>query len=268
MLTDTHCHLYDPALGEVSAVLAHAAVAGVTRVVAVGNDPSTNLAALGLARQHPAVLPAFGFHPERVSLDDGELDQVESQVAEHRAHLVALGEIGLPWYSLEGHTEPARLAAKGRERLLRLLALASRLDLPVILHAPHDAAAEALALLARVPVRSAVFHWHKALPGVTRTAVERGHFLGITPEVCYRERDRVLVGQAPLASLLLESDGPWPYAGEFVGRPGEPSMVARAAEAIAAIRGLPLEETVAALAANTQRYLGRPAGCGDGLPRV
>ncbi len=48
------------------------------------------------------VWPAFGFHPEWRHLTDEDLSRVESQVAEQHARLVALGEIGLPWYSLDG----------------------------------------------------------------------------------------------------------------------------------------------------------------------
>jgi TatD DNase family protein len=217
--------------------------------VAVGSDPATNDAILALARSWPAVRPALGFHPERFDLTDRALDAVEAQVETHRAALVALGEVGLPWYGLEGRADAAVLAARGRERLARLLALAARLDLPVSLHAPHGAAAEALELLGRAGGRPAVFHWHKAEPAVTRRIVEAGHFVGITPEVAYRERDRALVQAVPLSQLVAESDGPWPYR----GRRGEPAMVADVVAAIADLRGLTVEEVAAALADNAAR---------------
>jgi TatD DNase family protein len=194
----------------------------------------------------------MGFHPERLELGDAELDAVEAQVEAHRTELIALGEVGLPWYGLQGRADAAALAARGRGRLLRLLALAARLDLPVSLHAPHGVAADALELLARAGGRPAVFHWHKAEADVTRRIVETGHFVGITPEVAYRERDRALVRAAPLSQLLAESDGPWPYR----GRRGEPAMVADVAAAIADVHGLPSEEAAAALAENARRAFG------------
>jgi TatD DNase family protein len=235
-------------------VLARATAAGVTRVVVVGSDPATNEAVLVLARSQAGVRPALGFHPERLDLTDPELDAVEHQVEAHRARLVALGEVGLPWYSLEGRADGAALAARGRERLARLLALASRLDLPVSLHAPHAAAADALELLGRAGGRPAVFHWHKAEAAVTRRIVEAGHFVGITPEVVYRDRDRALVRALPLGQIVAESDGPWPYR----GRPGEPAMVADVAAAIGEVRGIPTEEAAAALADNARRALALP----------
>jgi TatD DNase family protein len=254
-LTDTHCHLADPAFADPGATLERAGRVGVTRVVAVGSDPASNATVLELAERHPGILPALGCHPERLDLTDADLDAVEAQVIGHRARLVALGEIGLPWYSLEGCADAAGLAARGRERLGRFLALAKRLDLPVSLHAPHGAAADALGLLARTGAGPAAFHWHKAEPAVTRRVVAGGHFVGITPEVVYRERDRALVREVPLTQLLLESDGPWPYRGE----PGEPAMLARSAAAIAEILGRPLDEVVSALADNAGRCFGHRA---------
>jgi TatD DNase family protein len=79
--------------------------------------------------------------------------------------------------------------------------------------------------------------------------VEAGHFLGVTPEVAYRDRDRALVEAVPLSQLVAESDGPWPYR----GRPGEPAMVADVAAAIAGVRGLAPHQAAAALADNAGR---------------
>jgi TatD DNase family protein len=253
-LIDSHCHLADPAFADVGATLARAGRVGITRVVAVGSDAASNAAVLDLAERHPEVLPALGYHPERLDLAPADLDAVEAQILAQRARLVAIGEIGLPWYGLEGRADAAALVARGRERLARLLALARGLGLPVSLHAPHGAAADALELLTRSGAGPAVFHWHKADPAVTRRIVAGGHFVGITPEIVYRERDRALVREVPLTRLLLESDGPWPYR----GAQGEPAMLARSAVAIADVLGRPPEEIVTALAANGQRCFGLP----------
>jgi TatD DNase family protein len=255
VLVDTHCHLADPAFADVAAVLARAAAAGVTRVLAVGGDPAENRAVLALAASHPAVRPALGCHPERLELTDEDLEEVTAQLDAHGAALAAVGEIGLPWYALGGRPDATAQAACGRARLARLLDAAARLGRPASLHAPHAAAAEALALLAARELPPCVFHWHKADPDVTRRIVERGHLLGVTPEVLYRARDQAWVREVPLGSLVAESDGPWRYAG-LGDRPGEPAMVAEVAAGIARLRGLPVGEVAAALADNARRVLG------------
>jgi TatD DNase family protein len=252
MIIDSHCHLHDPAFEDLRATLARAAEHDVWGVVAVGCDEHTNERTLEAANPNgTTVRPALGFHPDRPDLTDEELERVEAQVKDNHARLVALGEVGLPWYCLEGAPDAADLMTRGRRRLARLLGLAIRYDLPVILHAPHGAAVGALDALRSRGVERAVFHWHKAPAEVTRAIVDAGYLVSVTPEVVYRERDREMVEAVPLESLLVESDGPWPYQGEFTGVPSGPWLVSRVAEEVAKIKGLPVDEVAYQIAVNT-----------------
>ena len=252
MIIDSHCHLHDPAFEDLRGALARAAEHGVWGAVAAGCDQQTNARTLEAAVGNgKTVWPAMGFHPDWVQLGDQDLEQVEAQVAAHHSRLVALGEVGLPWYCLEGATDAAGLMTRGRQRLNRLLVLAERYDLPVIVHAPHGAAVGALAALKARGIERAVFHWHKAPAEVTRDIVDAGYLVSVTPEVVYRERDRALVEAVPLESLLVESDGPWPYQGEFAGVPSGPWLVSRVAEEVAKIKDLPVDEVAYQMSANT-----------------
>ena len=99
----------------------------------------------------------------------------------------------------------------------------------------------------------AVFHWHKASEDVTRAIVDAGYFISVTPEIVYRDRDRELVEAVPLESLLVESDAPWAYEGEFSGMPSGPWLCARVVEEVAKIKRLPVEEAMYRLTVNTCR---------------
>jgi TatD DNase family protein len=259
MIVDSHCHLHDPAFADVRGTIERAAAASVWGVIAVGCDPDTNETTMAAARKAPrAIWPAIGFHPDRIHLTDEDLDRVESQVAEHYGRLVALGEIGLPWYSLDGAADAASLMVRGRERLERLLGVAARWDLPVVLHAPHGAAVAALEALRRHDIDRAVFHWHKAPEDITRRIVDAGYFVSVTPEIVYRERDRALVAQVPIAQLLVESDAPWAYQGEFQGLPSGPWLAGRVAEEVAKIKQLPVDDVMTELTANACRLFDLP----------
>src|SRR5918996_844407 len=126
-------------------------------------------------------------------------------------------------------------------------------DLPVALHAPHGAAVGTLEALKRHRIERAVFHWHKAPAEVTRAIVEAGYLVSVTPEVVYRERDRELVELVPLGSLVVESDAPWKYGGEFAGLPSGPWLAARVAEEVAKLKRLPVEDVMFELSSNTCR---------------
>lgn len=259
MIIDSHCHLHAAAFADPREALRVALTYDVWGVVAVGCDPLTNEQTLAAARTMPkAIWACLGFHPDWPQLTNEDLDQVEGQVREHRGRIVALGEVGLPWYSLEGAPDATRRVAEGRAHLDRLLAVAARWDLPVVLHAPHGAAASALAALRQHGIEQAVFHWHKAPEEVTRAIVDAGYFVSVTPEVVYRERDRQMVEAVPLESLVVESDGPWAYQGEFEGLPSGPWLVSRVAEEIAKLKRLPVDDVMFRLSENTCRLFDLP----------
>jgi TatD DNase family protein len=254
MIIDTHCHLHDPAFADVRETARMSMTQGVYGIVAVGCDAASNELTLTAGATLPKMIyPCVGFHPDRPELGEAELDKVEEQVHANQARLAAIGEVGLPWYSLEGASDPATLMTRGRASLDRMLALAAQYDLAVVLHAPHGAAVGALEALERHGIERAVFHWHKAPAEITRAIVAAGYFVSVTPEVVYRERDRDLVERVPLESLLVESDAPWQYGGEFTALPSGPWLVARAAEEVAKLKHRPIDEAMSQLCANACR---------------
>lgn len=251
MIIDSHCHLHDPIFTDLRGALTRAVDQDVWGVIAVGCDPDTNAKTLEVARHHgKGIWPCLGCHPEWTELTEKAVVEVERQVTEHHSRIVALGEVGLPWYSLEAVSDPTPLMVRGRERLNRLLELAARYDLPVVLHAPHGAAVDALGLLRRRGIDRAVFHWHKAPADITRQIVEAGYLVSVTPEVVYRERDKEMVEWIPLEALLVETDSPWPYKGEFHGIPTEPWMASRVVEEVAKLKRLPVDEVMFRLSSN------------------
>jgi TatD DNase family protein len=254
MIIDSHCHLHDAAFADIRDVVRVSLTYDVWGAVAVGCDPATNVRTLAAAAAEPkSVWACLGFHPDWTHLTDEDLDRVEQQLADHHARVVGLGEVGLPWYSLAGRADAADLMARGRARLERLLGLAARWDLAVVLHAPHAAAAIALDALERRGIERAVFHWHKAPPDVTRAIVDAGYFVSVTPEVVYRERDQELVTSVPLDALLVESDAPWKYGGEFEGLPSGPWLAGRVAEEVAKLTRLPVDDVMYRLSGNACR---------------
>jgi TatD DNase family protein len=253
MVIDSHCHLHDAAFADVAETLRLGLAHDVYGVIGVGCDPVSNTQVMAAAvTASKGVWACIGFHPDW-TLTEADLERVEEQVREHHGRIVGIGEVGLPWYSLSSASDPASLMAQGRARLDRMLALAARYDLPVSLHAPHGAAVGALEALKRHRVERAVFHWHKAPAEVTRAIVEAGFLVSVTPEVVYRERDRELVTQVPIESLLVESDAPWQYDGEFAALSSGPWLAARVAEEVAKLKRLPVEDAMLELSANACR---------------
>ena len=262
-LVDVHCHLDAAAYSDVTAVCQQSRQAGVTVTVAAGTGLQSNARILALQEQEPGqVWAALGLHPERRDSSWEELEAVMAQVHEHRQHVVALGEIGLPHYALLDQRMTPEQAQEREAMLHALVQAAVRFDLPVVLHTPHAASAVALDIVKRYGPPGALFHWHKGSPETTAALCQAGYFLSVTPEICYRERDRQLVQAVPLQNLLLESDGPWAYSGEFAGQLTTSALVARVAAEVAHLKGVPLAEVQEVTTTNAYRLFGQQ------LPRL
>lgn len=254
MLIDVHCHLDALAYPDPDVVCQESREAGVSQVVAAGMGEVSNRRILDLQQQFPQqVWAALGLHPERLDASWTELEVVLEQIEQHRDRMVAVGEIGLPHYTLLNQRMTEDQAREHKAFLEVLVKAAARAGLPVVLHAPHAMAAHALEVVKQYEPAGAVFHWHKSSPETTAAICAAGYYISVTPEVCYRERDQELVRAVPLDRLLLESDGPWPYDGEFTGQRTTPALVAHVAAAVARLKGVPLVEVQTVTTENARR---------------
>ncbi|GAB7387492.1 TatD family hydrolase [Bacillaceae bacterium] len=235
-MIDAHLHLERYAEEQVERFIAEWQERGIAGVVAVSTDLASAYRTLELQRKHPRfVHAAVGYHPEQPLPKPAELAELLDLLEKERSRIAAVGEIGLPHYALE------RLGFPSLEPYLDMLQIfcdkARELDLPVLLHAVHDKAEAALQLLLQRGVEKAHFHWLKAPPETVERILAAGYFISVTPEAVYRKRDQDLAAMIPLAQLLLETDGPWPYSGPFTGRPTTPLFLRETAAAVARLKG-------------------------------
>jgi TatD DNase family protein len=250
-MIDSHVHLDADQYPDPSGTIKRANDAGVSAMVVPGVGPASNRRVIELGRRYPGVVyPAVGFHPEQFEHTEHDALDVLETIARERDSICAVGEVGLPWYGMGAGDAGVRDAAK--RTLARFAALAAAMDLALILHAPHQCAADSLAIIGEAGVTRAVFHWHKSDEQTTRAIINAGYFISLTPEVAYRERDRDLARILPANRILVETDGPWPYGGQFAGRLTEPAMIKDVVAAIAHLRCATFEEIAAATTANAR----------------
>src|SRR5919109_4051673 len=140
-LIDTHIHLTSPRYTDLPGLVVRAQQAGIAGVVAAAVDEASSRQILSMCDAFPAfIYGGLGVHPERPVADD-EADRVIALIRRERPRLVAIAEVGLPWYTVRERPDRDALIAAGEPRLRCFLQLARELDLAVVLHAPHDAAA-------------------------------------------------------------------------------------------------------------------------------
>jgi TatD DNase family protein len=254
-MIDSHVHLDADQYADPTGPIKRALDAQVSAMIVPGTGPDSNRRVIDLARRNPSVVyAAIGFHPERFELTDRDADDVLEAIKRERESICAIGEVGLPWYG--ERAGDIAVLERSRKTLARFASAATLYDLPLILHAPHQTAADALEIVRAAGVRRAVFHWHKSDEATTRAILAADYFISLTPEVVYRERDQELARMLPLEKMLVETDGPWPYGGPFAGKLTEPAMVKDVVAAVAHLKCATFEEIATTTTANAQALFG------------
>ncbi|HMN34950.1 MAG TPA: TatD family hydrolase [Chiayiivirga sp.] len=252
-LTDSHCHIDAPEFdADRAELLARAAAAGVTRIIAPAISAAGWPRLREIARAFPQVAPAWGLHPMYLA----------EHRPEHIAHLrewvererpVAIGECGLDFFvaGLDPDTQ--------REFLIGQLRLAREFDLPVILHA-RRAVDEVTALLRRIGGLRGVVHSFSGSRQQAETLCGMGFLLGIGGPVTYDRANRLrsLAATLPISHLLLETDAPDQPDSAIRGQRNEPARLRAIAEAIAELRGETVEHVVRQTATNAAALFNLP----------
>ncbi|MBN2983514.1 MULTISPECIES: TatD family hydrolase [Cohnella] len=259
MAVDAHIHLdsYPPDRRE--QLLNRAFASGVEGLVAVSMGFRSFAVVREWAARFPGrILPAYGHHPEQPPLAEEELARMRDWIGQLGDGAFAIGEVGLPYY-LRTEAETSGRSFDEAPYIVQLEAfvrLAAELDRPIALHAVYEDADKALELLERHRVRRAHFHWFKGGPETINRIVARRYMISIAPDVLYEPEIRELAARVPLAQLMTETDGPWPFEGPFAGKETVPEMVLDVVREIASLRGSDEAETAAVLRANARRFYG------------
>lgn len=280
MWIDTHCHLDAPefgpghTLGEQARERARAA--GVSRCVIPAVERANWASVRELAHRLGDAY-ALGIHPLYVpQAADDDLAALDAELHERRddPRLVAVGEIGLDFFV------PSLCTPDMRERQLRFyreqLRLAQRHGLPVILHVRRSA--DQLlkylrdAATAGRPVAGGIAHAFNGSLQQAQAFIDLGFKLGFGGAFTFdtARQLRHLATELPLEALVLETDAPdippqWLYVSAQRREQGErqgvntPAELPRIGAALAALRGLSVDDTARATLANAFQALPRLA---------
>ncbi|MNO26850.1 putative deoxyribonuclease YjjV [compost metagenome] len=256
-LIDAHIHLdlYDEVTRE--RLLQELPGCGVESVIAVSMHLASCKLNSALAERHPnLVRPAFGFHPEQPIPANREIDLLLDWIKRHAGEMIAVGEVGLPYYARQEALEqgnPFELEPYV-DLLEKFLVLAKETGKPVVLHAVYEDADLACDLLDRHGITKAHFHWFKGAESTVQRMAERGYFISFTPDIVYEMEIQELARRYPPEQVMAETDGPWPFEGPFAGQITHPRMTSHVAMAWANLQGIPPEEAAKTLYRNTRRF--------------
>lgn len=247
-LIDTHAHLDGPEYeNDLEQTLARALKASVRAIVSAGQDEATSRATLDLATRFPIIAPAVGVHPHLAK--DASLAFLAALLENPR--VVAAGEMGLDY-----HYDFSPRAIQ-RTIFAQQLELAGDLGLPAIIHC-REAEEDVAAILTSHKKKQApaVIHcFTGSYDSGKRFIDEHDVYLGIGGAVTFAKATDLhdAVRRLPLDRLVLETDCPYMTPVPHRGKRNEPSYITLTCSAVAALRGISVDDVAQATTENATR---------------
>ncbi len=249
---DAHIHLdqYDSTEQRIIISDIESSSSALDGLISVSMDLTSCVNNLKLAESHSGIHPAFGYHPEQEPPSDVILQELFSFMHIHKDQMVAIGEVGLPYYLKKKN--PDLQLEPYTETLEAFIRQVNTWNKPIVLHAVYEDAGIVCDLLEQYSVRQAHFHWFKGSPVTIERMIRNGYYVSVTPDCVYEPEIHRLIEQYPIERLLVETDGPWPFSGIFDNRMTHPMMVHHSIAKIASVKKMECQDVYRQVYANTK----------------
>jgi TatD DNase family protein len=260
---DSHCHLdFEPLSGDIEGAIERAGRAGVTKMINIGTSLHRSRRSVEIAEFYPSVWASVGLHPQ----DAGELEEIGTAINELKVmakseRVVAIGEIGLDYYSSIENPVSSLVKKKQKELFIKQLELANELKLPVIIHV-RDAWEDFFTIISNLEFRisnspKAVLHCFTGDEKIAGKLLDMGFYIGFTGFVTFEQSKfdniREALKATPLPKILIETDAPFLAPEPYRGKNNEPAYVIEVAKKIATIKGVSLEEVAETTTKNAEK---------------
>ncbi len=263
-LFDTHCHthelvrrvspVYDKWQSDgqertPESVIAAAYEAGVNRMLCIGTSLADSELAVEFVRERENIWVSIGIHPHeaQTALQTGHLDAFRALVASPK--VVAVGECGLDYFYTHSPKEAQITVLQAQ------IELALEHDLPLSFHVREafDDFWPIFESYRGAGLRGVLHSYTDNMANLER-AVKHGLYFGVNGIVTFAKSEAqiVIYRTIPQRLLLLETDAPFLTPVPFRGKVCEPKHVRVAAEFLADLREVALEDLAATTTANAR----------------
>lgn len=262
MYIDTHCHLNFKDFKDDYKDVAARALSNQIEMIVVGSEIKTSSRSVSLSKEfEQGVYSAIGLHPIHLQdvliKNDNENGKYEfrSKKEEYREDdylnlvksggkkIVAIGEIGLDYYHIEGDSEKKvdEVKKMQQEVFYKQLELAQKVNLPVIIHC-REAHDDLFTILKNFYSRNSfkkewgVIHCFSGDLNQAKKYWDLGLLTSFTGLITFVKQWDSLIEQAPLEKIMIETDSPYLSPTPFRGQRNEPLYVKEVAKRIAEIK--------------------------------
>lgn len=238
---DTHCHFdFLPFQENPALWIQRSQAVGVDRILIPAVKRETWRSIIQLSNDFSELFYGLGLHPMWIDTHQTfDLIALEDELKKDQKSCVAIGEIGLD-FSISNPDRVKQFAFFRAQ-----MKLAEQYQKPVILHC-RKAHNELIQVLNEFPSVFGVLHGFSGSEQMGHAFIQRGFYLGIGGTITYlrAQKTRQAVANLPLSRLILETDAPdMPICG-FQGEPNLPERLPYVAQALAALKNMPVEQLI------------------------
>jgi len=251
-MIDTHCHLnFEAFEPDVDEVIKRAEQSGVEKFIVPGAKLDSSEKAFALSQQFGNVFAAIGFHPHHVD-EFNEESYLKLKELIKNIKVVAIGEVGLDLHNYKNKGVSDFDLQKNA--FAQQLKLAEEFQKPCILHC-RDAYLEMDNLITNFEVKG-VFHCFTGDLEHLKRVLDMGFYVSFTGNVTYDGSYDLLIKNAPIDKLLLETDSPLLAPLPFRGQRNEPKNISIIAKYISKIKNIGLNEVIERCTINSRGLFG------------
>ncbi len=246
-LVDSHAHLDNEAFNEDREQVIERIKEEMEFVVNIAFDLESSKKSVEFANKYDFIYATIGFHPVDIEGYTDEAEKELENLAKNNKKVLAIGEIGLDYHWM---TTPKE---QQQEIFRRQLDLATKLDLPIVIHS-RDAMEDTVKILKEYPDVKGIFHCYPGSVETAKQLVDR-FYLGIGGVLTFKNAKKLVevATDIPLDRLILETDCPYMAPTPFRGKRNEPIYVKYVAEKIAQLKNISYEEVAKATVENTKK---------------
>lgn len=254
---DVHCHPFlEPLKAEQDAVIQRMKEGGIGGLV-VGVDAATSKEAIVTAEKHEHLWATVGLHPNTIEDFD---TTIYGSMVDH-PKVVAIGECGIDYFRITGDVEKEK--KRQWKNFKAQVEFATEHDKPLMLHVrpskgTMDAYEDMLSYLEpKWKVESGKLrgnvHFFVGNLEIAKKFWSIGFTTSFTGVLTFTHDYDEVVKAAPLDMLLTETDAPYAAPVPYRGQANYPLYVPLIVQAIARIRGEPVESIRDAILENAKR---------------
>jgi TatD DNase family protein len=246
VFVDSHCHLDFPELSaELPQLLAAMRENEVTHALCIAVDLPAWPGVLAIAQSHANLYATVGVHPDYTDTPEPSIADLVAMAQADK--VVAIGETGLDYYRLEGDLEWQR------KRFRTHIRAAREAGKPLVIHT-RSAADDTIAIMReeRAGEAGGVLHCFTETWAVAEAALELGFHISFSGIVTFKNAVELqeIARRVPLDRMLIETDSPYLAPVPFRGKRNQPAWVRYVGEAVAHLRGLPVDAIARATSEN------------------